>query len=108
MKTLAADKRYAAGAFLHELESDEGVVPLVAMPAAPIKAEGAEADARRRAKRRQRTKRYALAQRIRKRVEEINGWTKRRSQACAEVVTLAAGRCIRGSLWCTGRTTYRD
>jgi hypothetical protein len=52
MKTLAADKGYAAGAFLHELESDEGVVLLVAMPAALIKAEGAEADARRRAKRR--------------------------------------------------------
>lgn len=76
MRTLAADKGYAAGAFLHELESEEGVVPLVAMPDVPIRSEGPEADARRRAKRRQRTKRYAAAQRIRKRVEEINGWTK--------------------------------
>lgn len=76
MKTLAADKGYAAGAFLHELEVEEDVVPLVAMPDVPIKSVGPEADARRRAKRRQRTKRYAVAQRIRKRVEEINGWTK--------------------------------
>ena len=76
MKTLAADKGYAVGAFLHELEVEEDVVPLVAMPNIPIKSEGVEADARRRAKRRQRTKRYAVAQRIRKRVEEINGWTK--------------------------------
>lgn len=76
MKTLAADKGYAAGAFLHELEAGEGVVPLVAMPDVAVKGVGPEADARRRARRRQRTKRYRVAQRIRKRVEEINGWTK--------------------------------
>ncbi len=76
MKTLAADKGYAAGPFLHELEAKAGVVPLVAMPDVPIKSKGVEADARRRAKRRQKTKRYAVAQRVRKRVEEINGWTK--------------------------------
>jgi transposase len=76
MKTLAADRGYAAGAFLFELEGEEGVVPLVPMPAVPIKATGPEAEARRRAKRRQKTKRFAVAQRIRKRVEEINGWTK--------------------------------
>lgn len=76
MKTLGADKGYAAGPFLHELEAEEGVVPLVAMPNVPIKDKGVEGDARRRARRRQQTKRYAVAQRIRKRVEEINGWTK--------------------------------
>ena len=76
MKTLGADKGYAAGPFLHELEAKAGVVPLVAMPNVPIKNRGVEGDARRRAKRRQKTKRYAVAQRIRKRVEEINGWTK--------------------------------
>jgi len=76
MKTLGADKGYAAGPFLHELEAQAGVVPLVAMPNVPIKSKGVEGDARRRAKRRQQTKRYAVAQRIRKRVEEINGWTK--------------------------------
>lgn len=75
-ETLAADKGYAAGPFLHELEAEDGVVPLVAMPNVPIRAEGVEAEARRRAKRRQRTKRYARAQRIRKRVEEIIGWGK--------------------------------
>ena len=76
MKTLAADKGYAAGPFLHELEAEDGVVPLVAMPKVPIRSEGVEAEARRRVKRRQRTKRYARAQRIRKRVEEIIGWGK--------------------------------
>jgi transposase len=76
MKTLGADKGYAVGAFLHELENEEDVVPLVAMPDVPIKSEGPEADARRRAKQRQRSKRYGVAQRTRKRVEEINGWTK--------------------------------
>lgn len=76
MRTLAADKGYAAGPFLHELEAEEGVVPLVAMPNVPIRSEGVEAEARLRAKRRQRTKRYARAQRIRKRVEEIIGWGK--------------------------------
>src|SRR5690606_1801199 len=76
MKTLAADKGYAAGAFLHEVEEDLGTVPLVPMPDVPIRSEGPEAEARKRAKRRQRTKRYAVAQRVRKRVEEINGWTK--------------------------------
>lgn len=76
MKTLAADKGYAAGAFLHEVETELGTVPLVPLPDVPIRSEGPEAEARRRAKRRQRTKRYAVAQRIRKRVEEINGWTK--------------------------------
>ena len=76
MKTLGADKGYAAGPFLHELEAKAGVVPLVAMPNVPIKNRGVEGDARRRAKRRQKTKRYAVAQRIRKRVEEINAWTK--------------------------------
>lgn len=76
MKTLAADKGYAAGAFLHEVEEDLGTVPLVPMPDVPVRSEGPEAEARKRAKRRQRTKRYAVAQRVRKRVEEINGWTK--------------------------------
>jgi transposase len=76
MKTLAADTGYAAGAFLHEVEEDLGTVPLVPLPDVPIRSEGPEAEARRRAKRRQGTKRYAVAQRVRKRVEEINGWTK--------------------------------
>lgn len=75
-KTLAADKGYAAGAFLFELESEHGIVPLIPVPNGPIRAAGPEGEARRRAKRRQKTKRYRTAQRVRKRVEETFGWTK--------------------------------
>ena len=76
LKTLGADKGYAAGAFLHELESKETIVPMIPMPKGPIRAAGLEADARRRAKRRQKTKGYPTSQRIRKRMEETFGWTK--------------------------------
>lgn len=75
-KTLAADKGYAAGAFLHELEAEEGIVPLIPVPNGAIRGDGPAHRARRRARRRQRTKRYQIAQRVRKRVEETFGWTK--------------------------------
>ncbi len=75
-RTLAADKGYDAGPFLHALESEEKIVPLVPIRRRPIKSHGHEADARRRARRRQRTARYRVGQRCRKRVEEIFGWTK--------------------------------
>jgi transposase len=75
-KTLGADKGYAAGAFLHELESKEKIVPMIPMPRGPIRGVGPEAEARRRARRRQKTKGYKTSQRIRKRVEETFGWTK--------------------------------
>ena len=75
-KTLGADKGYAAGAFLHELESKEKIVPMIPMPKGPIRAAGPEAEARRRARRRQKTKAYQTSQRTRKRVEETFGWTK--------------------------------
>lgn len=74
-RSLAADRGYAAGAFLDELER-QGVTPLVPMPNVPIKGAGPPAAARRRAKRRMRTTMYRVAQRIRKRVEEIIGWCK--------------------------------
>jgi transposase len=74
--TLGADKGYAAGGFLVGLENEEGVVPLIPMPEVPIKGTSVEARARRRARRRMKSKRFAVAQRIRKRVEEIIGWTK--------------------------------
>lgn len=73
--TLAADKGYAAGGFLVALE-DEGVVPLIPMPDQPIKGTSKEARARRQARRRRTSRRFEVAQRIRKRVEEIMGWTK--------------------------------
>ncbi len=76
IKTLGADKGYAAGKFLHDLEEGAGVVPLVAVPDVPIKDKGVKGAARRKAKRRMKTKRYQVAQRIRKRVEEIIGWAK--------------------------------
>ncbi len=76
MRTLAADKGYDAGPFLHALESEEGIVPLVPIREGAIRSRGPEADARRRARRRRRTKRYQMAQRVRKRVEESIGWAK--------------------------------
>jgi hypothetical protein len=75
-RTLAADKGYAAGAFLVALEDEAGVVPLIPLPDVPIKGTSKEARARRQARTRSKSKRFAVAQRIRKRVEEINGWTK--------------------------------
>ena len=75
-RTLGADKGYAAGAFLHQLEAGEGIVPLIPIPDGPIRGTGPQSEARRRARRRQQTKRYKVAQRIRKRVEEIIGWDK--------------------------------
>jgi transposase len=76
VKTLAADKGYDAGAFLHALEVEEKVIPLVPTRSGPIKSAGPRAEARRRARRRRRTQRYHVAQRIRKRAEEIFGWDK--------------------------------
>lgn len=75
-RTLAADKGYDAGPFLHTLEVEEEVVPLVPIRRGAIRSTTPAAEARRRARRRQRTKRYQRAQRTRKRVEEIYGWSK--------------------------------
>jgi len=75
-RTLGADKGYAAGAFLEQLERQERVVPHVPLPAGPIRGATPEAEARRRARRRARQVGWALSQRIRKRVEEIAGWMK--------------------------------
>lgn len=75
-RTLAADKGYDAGPFLHALEAEDGVVPLVPIRRGAIRSDSPAAEARRRARRRKRTKRYKNAQRTRKRVEEIYGWSK--------------------------------
>lgn len=75
-RSLAADKGYDAGPFLHALEAEEGVVPLVPIRRGAIRSKTPAAEARRRARRRTRTKRYRSAQRTRKRVEEIYGWSK--------------------------------
>ena len=75
-RTLAADAGYDDGRFLHELEAHDGVVPLIPTRKGRIRDRSDAGNARRRARRRQSTKRYATAQRIRKRVEETIGWSK--------------------------------
>jgi hypothetical protein len=76
-RTLAGDRGYGTGAFLYEAEAQLGVVPLIPlMIEGPIRGSDPGSEARRRARRRKRSKSYQLAQRIRKRVEEIFGWAK--------------------------------
>ena len=75
-KTLGADKGYDDGKFLHELESDMGIVPHVATRAGPMKAQDEGGEARRRARRRKKTKGYRRSQRVRKQVEPVIGWLK--------------------------------
>lgn len=75
-RTVGADKGYAAGGFLEQLERQEQVVPHVPLPAGPIRGDTPEAEARRKARRRAAQVGWALSQRIRKRVEEIIGWMK--------------------------------
>jgi hypothetical protein len=81
-KTLGADGNYKEGAFLAALEGD-GITPHVPLSNGPIRGlesrdpvERVAAEARRRAKRRMKTKGYAISQRVRKRVEELIGWCK--------------------------------
>jgi transposase len=74
-QTLGLDSGYVDGAYLAALEEMK-ITPHVPIPAGPIRGHDDGAQARRRAKRRGRTKGYAISQRIRKRVEEIIGWLK--------------------------------
>jgi transposase len=74
--TLAADTGYDDGPFLAELESVDRVVPLIPTRRGPIRDRTEAGQARRRARRRQHTGRYRIAQRIRKRVEEAIAWKK--------------------------------
>lgn len=71
-KTLGADTGYDDGKFLKEIESQKAV-PHVPVRNADKVPKGA---ARQRARRRMKTKGYAISQRIRKRVEEVFGWCK--------------------------------
>lgn len=73
--SLAADKGYAAGPFLADMERRR-ITPLVPMPNVPIRGDDPPAAARRRAKQRMKTALYRVGQRVRKRVEEIIGWSK--------------------------------
>ncbi len=74
-RTLGADGNYKEGAFLAACEGD-GITPHVPLPDGPIRGDDENAAARRRAKRRMKTKGYAISQRVRKRVEEMIGWLK--------------------------------
>jgi len=73
--SVSADKGYDDGAFLKGLE-DEGVTPNVAIREGRIVADTDEADARRRARQRQKTRGYRLGQRARRLTEQAFGWIK--------------------------------
>jgi transposase len=73
--TLGADAGYDDGEFLRELER-AGITPHVAMKRGRAKAKDEKGDARRRAARRVGQVGYELSQRVRKRVEQVIGWTK--------------------------------
>lgn len=75
-KTLGADKGYDDGAFLHRLEHDHGVTPHVAVREGAIKADDEAGQARRKARRRQRTVGYQISQVVRRRIEPALGWIK--------------------------------
>jgi len=74
-RTLGADTGYDAGAFLLALEYRE-IEPHVPIRQGSIKAADDRGDARHRARQRMRSKRYKVSQRVRKRVEQVIGWTK--------------------------------
>lgn len=75
-KTLAADKGYDDGQFLHEVEHDLNVKPHVPTRKGPIKATDHKGEARRKARRRKRTLGYQLSERKRRLVEKPFGWLK--------------------------------
>ena len=75
-KTLAADKGYDDGQFLHDVERDLKVKPHVPTRKGPIKATDHKGQARRRARRRKRTLGYRLSERKRRLVEKPFGWLK--------------------------------
>jgi len=75
-KTVGFDAGYDDGEFLDELERKHKTRPHVPIRKGKIKATDEAGQARRRARRRMKTKGYAISQRIRKRVEQIIGWGK--------------------------------
>jgi transposase len=74
-RTLGVDAGYDDGTFLADVEAD-GTVPHVPVRQGPIKASDRTGEARRRARRRMKTKGYAISQRLRQRIEEVFGWCK--------------------------------
>ncbi len=74
-RTLGVDTGYDDGGFLVKVEA-RGIEPHVPIRRGEIVARDENADARRRARRCARTKRYRISQRVRKRVEQVFGWCK--------------------------------
>jgi transposase len=75
-RTLGADAGYDDGPFLAELERRRRIVPHVPVKAGTLLATDAAGQARRKARGRMRQRGYAISQKVRKRVEEIIGWSK--------------------------------
>jgi len=74
-RTIGMDAGYKAGEFLADVER-HGSTPHVPIPDGAIKGDTPEAHARRRARRRMKGVGYFLSQRVRKRAEQIFGWSK--------------------------------
>ncbi len=74
-RTPGMDTGYDDGKFLAGLER-AGVVPHVPLRRGRIVARDRSGQARRRARRRMKQVRYAISQRVRKRIEEVFGWCK--------------------------------
>jgi transposase len=74
-QTIGMDAGFVDGTYLSALE-EIGIVPHVPIADGVIRGDDEGAQARRRAKRRRKTRGYAISQRIRKRIEEIIGWLK--------------------------------
>lgn len=75
MRTVSGDRGYDAGDFLLDVEA-QGVTPMVAIREGLIRARTHAGEARRRARRRQRSASYRISQRKRKLTEEGFGWAK--------------------------------
>ena len=75
-KTLGTDKGYDDGNFIDQFERKLKIIPHVAVREGKIVDSGRAGQARRRARRRQKTQGYQMSQHSRKRIEAIFGWLK--------------------------------
>jgi len=75
-RTVAADKGYDDGQFLHDLEHELKVKPHVAIRKGAIKSKDHKGLARKRARRRKKTVGYQISERKRRLVEKPFGWLK--------------------------------
>ena len=75
-RRVVADKGYDDGRFLHEVEHELGVMPLVALREGKIRARDDAGYARRLARLRSREPAFRARMKVRRRIEEIVGWVK--------------------------------